>query len=374
MKSIRVLVMTMPVLLAACSTGQSSSPSQSPGATPTTPAYAVLVSQVSSEQSQSGGPISLVGADGKVVAFVPRPFQPPSGFQLPQTSISATRVYYLQGCCDVHFLTPTGETGLTTRLPGTAQAQVVFAVSPNDQRIAVSVLERSAEAFPSLTHVRLYVEDLVGGGHHVDLFNSSNEFVWPLGWHGGNVVVAVGPPAVQAAPPNPYGSFGGYRLIDATTGSIRASLATEGCLPTGPLSAAGTACRGQQEWASMDWKGAVSHHFRAQGPADGYGALSPLGDKVAVCCGSGPPASVPGSFQGIIGPDGNGPITVNGMWWDPGWIDETHLVVRVSPPYNKFTNPTPLPDQVFVYDLVTRAMIQVTDSGFYAGRIPGALG
>ncbi|HLB76495.1 MAG TPA: hypothetical protein VJO72_05630, partial [Candidatus Dormibacteraeota bacterium] len=72
-------------------------------------------------------------------------------------------------------------------------------------------------------------------------------------------------------------------------------------------------------------------YFRAQGPADGYGALSPLGDEVAVCCGSGPPASVPGSFQGIIGPDGNVPITVNGRWWDPGWIDETHLAIRVSP-------------------------------------------
>src|SRR5712692_11379776 len=374
MRSIRVLVMTIPVLLGACAIGPTTFASPSPSATPPTPAYAVLVNQVSNEQGLFGGPISLIGADGKVVASVHRPFEPPAGFQVPQTSASLTRVYYLQGCCEVHFLTPAGETGLTTRLPGTAQAQVVFAVSPDDQRIAVSVLERSAEAFPSLTHVRLYVEDLVGGGHHVDLFNSSNEFVWPLGWHGGNVVVAVGPPAVQAAPPNPYGSFGGYRLIDATTGSIRASLATGGCPPTGPLSAAGSACSEQQEWASMDWKGLVSLYFRAQGPADGYGALSPLGDEVAVCCGSGPPASVPGSFQGIIGPDGNVPITVNGRWWDPGWIDETHLAIRVSPPYNKFTNPTPLPDQVFVYDLVSRTMTLVKDSGFYAGRLPGGLG
>jgi hypothetical protein len=45
----------------------------------------------------------------------------------------------------------------------------VFAVSPDDKRIAVSVLERTVEAFPSLTRVRLYVEDLTGGGHHVDL-------------------------------------------------------------------------------------------------------------------------------------------------------------------------------------------------------------
>lgn len=374
MRSIRVLLMAMPVLFAACSTGQLTSPSQSPSATPTTLAYAVLVSQVSSEQSMSGGPISLIGADGKVVASVARPFEPPAGFQLPRTSASATRVYYLQGCCEVHFLTPTGETGLTTRLPGTPQAQVVFAVSPDDRRIAVSVLERNAEAFFSLTHVRLYVEDLAGGGHHVDLLNSNNDFVWPVGWHGGNVVVAVGPPAVQQAPPNPYDSFGGYRLIDATTGAVRASFATEGCLPTGPLSAAGSACREQQGWASMDWRGAVSHHFRAQGPADGYSALSPLGDEVAVCCGSGPPASVPGSFQGIIGPAGNVPIAVQGTWWDPGWIDETHLAIRVSAPYNKFTNPTPLPDQVFVYDLVSRAMTLVKDSGFYAGRLPGGLG
>jgi hypothetical protein len=380
MKMMRVLALTVPVLLGACGTGPVTSPSPSPSATPTTPAYAVLVNQASNEQGRFGGPISLIGADGKVVASVQRPFEPPAGFQLPQTSASSTRVYYLQGCCEVHFLTPAGETGVTTRLPGTAQAQVVFAVSPDDKRIAVSVLERTAEAFFTLTHVRLYVEDLAGGAHHVDLFSSNSDFVWPVGWHGGNVVVAVGPPAVQSPAPNPYSAFGGYRLIDPGTGAVRAILATDfagakPCLLTGPLSPAGSACsQGQQGWVAVDWRGVVSHRFPAQGPADGYGALSPSGDKAAVCCGSGPPASDPGSFQGIIGPAGNVPIAVKGTWWNPGWIDETHLVIRVSPPYNKFTNPTPLPDQVFVYDLVSRAMIQVADVGFYAGRLPGDLG
>jgi hypothetical protein len=370
----------MPVLLGACAIGPTTFASPSPSATPPTLAYAILVNQVSNEQGLFGGAISLVGADGKVVASVTRPFETPSGFKLPRTSASATRVYFLLGCCDVDFLTPTGETGLTTRLPGTAQAQVVFAVSPDDNRIAVSVLERTAEAFPVLTHVRLYVEDLAGGGHHVDLINSSSDFVWPVGWHGGNVVVAVGPPAVQSPAPNPYSAFGGYRLIDSKTGAVRATLATDfarakPCLLTGPLAPAGSACsQGEHGWVAVDWRGVVSHRFPAQGPADGYSALSPSGDKTAVCCGSGPPASVPGSFQGIIGPAGNVPIGVKGMWWDPGWIDETHLAIRVSPPYNKFTNPTPLPDQVFVYDLVSRAMTLVTDSGFYAGRLPGGLG
>lgn len=363
----------------AASSPSGSTPSSTPfvRTAPPTPAYAVLIGYPyrSSDLPIEPPVISLVGADGKVVASVTRPFEPQSGFQLPQVSASATRVYYLQGCCDVRFLMPSGEVGLATHLPGTATAQVVFAVSPDDQRIAVSVLERTTEAFFRLTHVRLYVEDLAGGGHHVELFSSSDVFVWPVGWHGGNVVVAVGPPAVQAAPPNPYGAFGGYRLLDATTGSVRATLATDGCLPTGPLSAAGTGCRlRQQQWASLDWSGTVSHQFRAQRPSDGYGALSPLGDEIAVSCGCGPPASPSGSLQGIIGPAGNVPITVNGTWQDPGWIDETHLVLRVSPPYNKFTTPNQLPDQVFVYDLVSRAMTLVADSGFYAGRLPGGLG
>jgi hypothetical protein len=81
------------------------------------------------------------------------------------------------------------------------------------------VLERTAEAFFTLTHVRLYVEDLAGGAHHIDLFSSNSDFVWPVGWHGGNVVVAVGPPAVQNPAPNPYSAFGGYRLIDPGTGA-----------------------------------------------------------------------------------------------------------------------------------------------------------
>ncbi len=162
------------------------------------------------------------------------------------------------------------------------------------------------------------------------------------------------------------------------TGAVRAILATNyyaaPCLLIGPLSPAGSACsQGQHGWVAEDWRGVVSRRFPAQGPADGYGALSPLGDKVAACCGSGPPASDTGSFQGIIGPAGNVRIAVKGMWWDPGWIDETHLIFRVSPPYNKFTTPNQLPDQVFVYDLVSRAMMPVTDSGFYAGRLPGGL-
>lgn len=67
----------------------------------------------------------------------------------------------------LRFLGPAGDTGRVTSVnPGTASRRSMFAVSPDDSRIAVIVDDfNSSGAF-----MRLYVEDLNGGANHVELF------------------------------------------------------------------------------------------------------------------------------------------------------------------------------------------------------------
>ena len=64
--------MTLPVLLGACAIGPTTFASPSPSATPPTPAYAVLVHQVSNEQGLFGGAISLGRGLGDRLKLRPR--------------------------------------------------------------------------------------------------------------------------------------------------------------------------------------------------------------------------------------------------------------------------------------------------------------
>src|SRR5262249_23589393 len=154
---------------------------------------------------------------------------------LPVFSTSDSRLYYLDGDDDVRYLDRDGARGVAGHVPGGPHAQSGFAVSPDDRRIAVATVDYSSSP-PS---TRLYVEDLAGGGGHVELPSPVGGDVWRVGWHGGQLVVAVASAPTQSLPGNPYGTFGGYQLIDATTGGRVAAVP---CDPAGSLTPAGTAC------------------------------------------------------------------------------------------------------------------------------------
>jgi len=110
---------------------------------------------------------------------------------LPCVSTSNSRAYFLDGDTSVRYLAagpstapcdPSGCTfgtnGDVTHVPGGAAEASAFAVSPNDERIAVSVFSfRPSASGPVPTGVRLYVENLVGGGSHVEIFSSSSLWV-----------------------------------------------------------------------------------------------------------------------------------------------------------------------------------------------------
>jgi hypothetical protein len=251
-------------------------------------------------------------------------------------------------------LAPDGTTGLVARLPGNGHIRSAFAVSPDDRRIAVSVLDYSTSP-PSL---RLYVEDLGSGANHVDIFSSSSLFVWPVGWHSCRLVVGVGERDVEsrASSPffNPYGASS-YHLVDATTGTRLAVIGDSSCQPTGPLGPAGTACSiGDGSRASvLDWTGQAT---LSGVPSGGGGvwaaAVDPAGTALAICC----------SMAGLVIVIGGSLSYHNDLWGWPIWMDEDHLLVGDSGQ----SQPHPV-----VRDTSGRTVSVVDASGYVFARIPG---
>ena len=115
--------------------------------------------------------VSLVGLDGRVAATASgaKRSRPAGVFvQMPNLSASSSRLYFLDGDSKVMFLRPDGTTGLATTIPLASSSAAVFAVSPDDTRIAVAIL-----TFPFPAKTRIYVENLSGGGNHIELFSSA---------------------------------------------------------------------------------------------------------------------------------------------------------------------------------------------------------
>ena len=273
--------------------------------------------------------IQLIGVDGRVVAAAKANNRsaiigtcgndvtafPP----MPLVSTSAGRVYHLDGDTDIRFLAPDGSTGLATEVPGSSHTAAMFSVSPDDRRIAVSVFNYVTKPVSD----RLYVEDLAGGGHHVELGLPPSTYVWPAGWHGGSLVVGV----VSATPTfgfyTPIPRISRFVLLEPASGKVVATLAGD-CAPLASLpSPAGVACRTLRGAVGvMDWTG--SSQLWATGDTfTGGASLSMNGATLA--------ASGQGAFVRLItSPASGSNVTSLGQGYpeDGGWIDATHLVIR----------------------------------------------
>jgi len=332
MKGLRLICVAVLLVVAACGpfggapdrgqgagTGTARGPAPAPSAPPTGPA-AVLV-QLASASTYA---VSLVFDDGRFTGpatarlrTVAPPLVGAAATVMPVFSTSDSRLYYLDGDTEVRFLERDGTQGSAVRVPGGARQQSGFAVSPDDRRIAVATVDYSSS--PAAT--RLYVEDVAGGGNHVELPFPVAAAVWPIGWHDEELVVAVGSPPVQSVAGNPYGTFAGYQVIDANTGS---RLATVACNPAGALTPAGTAClMGDTRLRVQDFAGRTRS---LDGPpmAVVSAAEAPDGARVAFCC-------VGGELQLWDLGDGavSGLVSVDRP--DYGWIDPTHLLVSDGP-------------------------------------------
>ena len=326
----------------------SANPSVSPSPVAVTSAFGVLVSPLSS----SSYTVSLVGVDGRVIAsaqaktpgtvscanaaaaVVPTP-----------VSTSNTRVYFMDALGVVRFLAPNGDQGQATTLPIGPARRSMFAVSPDDQRIAVIVDDFTSTGATT----RLYVEDLNGGSNHVDAFSESGAYtLWPTGWHGtNNLVVAKVPACTQGGGPFSAGPLE-LHVVDPRTAVRRFTVGGPTCVIAGPPSPAGSVCEDTTNLGAvvLNWTAGTVRTFRIGGPAFAY--LSPNGSHVALVDNNGTLIEDTGkSMAGLLA---------------CGWIDDAHVLSGGD-----------VQHQPSVGDITSGQVVPVAAQGDCAGRIPGGL-
>ena len=346
-------------LVAGCG-GQGSHSSASPKATssvaasptsssaaspaPLTGAFAVLATPPSADTYT----VSIVGVDGKVVASAQAssPTAVTCGdaaaavLPLP-ISTSDDRAYYMDAQGVVRFLTVQGESGRATTVPVGGGRRSMFAVSPDDQRIAVIVSDFTSAG----AAIRLYVEDLNGGSNHADIYSQSNAFsLWPIGWHGtDNLVVAKVPACTQGGGPFSASSQE-LHVVDPATAVRRFTLGGPTCVVAGAASPAGVVCEDTSTslLKQLTWTGGIVKTFPLHNLAPAY--LSPDGSSIAVV-GVGVTNLFVGGSQNFAA---------------CGWIDSTHMIGGTSA-------------QPRVWDFTKAALIPVAAQGICAGRLPGGL-
>ncbi|HEX9561376.1 MAG TPA: hypothetical protein VGA76_09090 [Candidatus Dormibacteraeota bacterium] len=324
------------------------------------PAYGVLVDLLTAPSIYYA---NVVGVDGRVWASIkldkrtPISNQAGHAIELPYVSASSTALYMLAGDWTVWSLRlPDGKQAIATHLQVGANMEAAFAVSPDDSKIAVSVLDFNR----SPVHVLLYTDNLGGGNQHV-IFESDSDYVWPVAWHSGLLVLAhaYGPyedDIVKAAPgrDNPYSAVS-YHIVDPLTADRIYILG--GCTVSGPLGPAGSGCI---QGGTIDWQGNVSPPWstRDWGSASSAAALSPDGRWVA--------ATSPDALDRILiwTLDGRVLTWVDGAGtrdW-VGWIDDQHILT------GSYLNAG---FQSKVYNGVKDEVEHpVSVRGFYATRLP----
>lgn len=385
----RRALVALVVLEAACTTspsGQVPNPTGTSSANPATSSFtstsvaptptpaAAPGSQGSYGVVFGSGPggivITVVGTDAGIHGEAHPRYRSGNEEFPPTVSTSNDAVYYLDGDSSLMRLQPGGAPAHLRDLPGTASVRVSFAVSPDDKRIAIAELTYGpaptgpGASAPNYLGMKLYVEDL-DGSHHVDLFASPTVAEWPVGWHGSDLVIAVGLGADVpggSLVPYPYFAFGGIHLVDAATGVRKATLcgglpAIGLATPQGLLCAKGNGIGPTTvtpvPMTDSDWSGKET----AIGLNCIFGALQPSGSDIACDTGTGGELSIGGSKRPLpapsVGPDPFTPLC---------WVGDDHLLLK-SP----YTGPV-------LFDIGTGAMQPIdTLADWTVGAIPGGL-
>jgi hypothetical protein len=307
---------------------------------------------------------NVVGVDGRVWASM-RLFkrtaianQTGHAVVLPYVSTSKTALYMLAGDSDVLSLRLSDRKQATvTHLSVGTNMEAAFAVSPDDSQIAVSVLDFNR----SPVHLTLYTEALTGANQRV-IFESDTNYVWPVAWHAGLLVLAhaYGPyeEDIERAAPghdNPYSAIS-YHIVDPTNADRVYLLGA--CTVSGPLSPAGSGCI---QGGTIDWQGNVSQPWSTTdwGQDSSAAALSPDGRWVAAAPPNNPKVMSIYATSGNVYTylDGPGPRD-----W-VGWLDDQNIMT------GSYTNPywTPQVGNVIRGGVVNDV---VGLHGFYAARLP----
>jgi hypothetical protein len=321
----------------------------------------------------SAGTLDLVKPDGTVGPSAS--VSPPSvqfcssahdGADLaPPVSATSDQVYFRDGDTKIRMVVaPSGATDVTT-VPGGPTTISFFSVSPDDARIAVVVEDLSAATTIKL---RLYVEDLHGGGHHANIYSTTQPkgklgtTIWPMGWHQGALVLAI----VTACTFEPAGLAPSEWHVSSATTAVRiATIRQNNCILSSWPSPAGVGCINAQGATTLyNWAGKVTAGTGPPTAASGYAltGLSPSGNSVffAAGAGIGAPATATQILQ--LGP---GPYATVPGHSACTWIDEDHLLA----PDAVIQFPAETPGNVQVQATIT----QLAASGVCAGRFPGGL-
>lgn len=358
----RAPLLTIAFLLLSCG-GSSPSASQSPRASPTSVASSPSAGPLSGVYGLvlSAGVLQLIKTNASVAAEVPVATasaqscsqQHDAIVAPPPVSASNDEVYFRDGDNKIRQVVPPRSAVDVTTVPGGPNVISFFSVSPDDQQIAVLVEDVSSGTEIS---ERLYVEDLHGGGHHVDIYSTHvpkdkrGTTLFPMGWHQGRLVLAVWAACTfeSGLTPNEW------HVVDASTGIRQATIGSPSCFPGVWPSPAGAACVDSSATGHVrvfDWEGKLTATLVTN---VGATELSPSGRLLA---------------QGFVarGPDNPPPMTImlgvdgSGVVTSPGhlgclWMDDSHVLAQ---------------DAVIAYP--SGAVTALAQGGACAGRFPGGL-
>lgn len=322
------------------------------------PPYAVMqrlagpghpyVVQLVAKDGVAGPFVTATARDPKTYYFPPGVCAPATSpcqtseiaaFNLPEVSISSSRVYFLDGETQVKSLAVNGTVQNVMNIDAPDNSQVVFAVSPDDARIAVAIITLATDNEPAPFTDTIYVLALgKGAPGAVAVYSSTTRPEWPVAWHHGELVLGVGPSDI-ASYNTAYGAIG-YEMVDPDTG---AQLATLDCA-AGLLTAAGSACVsgfcssgsgcGPGTIGRQAYDGVKTMFALPSGPPPKIltalaqtDELSPDGSAVAVTA----LPSAPGRLQNdtLLVHDGAWSI-LTGEGAPIGWVDDTHLMVAAA--------------------------------------------
>ncbi|HEY8675164.1 MAG TPA: hypothetical protein VIO13_04270 [Candidatus Dormibacteraeota bacterium] len=336
----------------------SPAPTPTHGATPTaTPAPTGPFALLATNNNRQGSTydVLLVDEAGHIVARVTAKLpllKPHQTITIPLANATTSGAYYLDGDTDIHTLNPDGSAPVLKTIAAGTASTLAFAVSPDGQRVAVSVITEQSVGTRTTGHG--YIEDLRDANGHVDIFSNTAvaAYRWPIAWHANNVVDAIG-----SANCGNYGYGSGtnsiacaqsLHVINATTQSRAATICEQPAAAasgesyswslTGLLTRAGAVCN-ESEYnspdgantcaiAAVDLNG-IHHSFMSSPCAQINGNLSltncflsPDGTRMA-CQSSSNFALV---FLSSSGATHNLGRRYNVL----GWIDASHLMVQVD--------------------------------------------
>jgi hypothetical protein len=257
-----------------------------------------------------------------------------AGYTMPETSISSTRVYFLDGEAVVKSLSSDGAVQTVMNISAPDNSQVVFSVSPDDRRIAVSVITLARSRLPASFTDIMYVEDLGRGSNRVNIYSSTSIGEWPVGWHSGQLIIGVGSSDLFALD-NPYGAVG-YHVVDPDTGRLVSALdCAKGLLVrTGSACATGwcptsTTCTdgtlGKQGWDGSKTLFAIPANPRPRilMAWNNSAELSPDGTRIAA---DNLVDAVTGKTETIL-ISGGSSVSLSLLGGPQGWLDDSHVVV-----------------------------------------------